>query len=227
VFEPVKPGPWVLLFLHGVGMETLTGNAAWTRLFNQHGLRAICPHGKRSWWTDRICSEFDLELTAERYLLRHVLPFIQERWGAVPPGVGLCGISMGGQGALRLALKLPGRFPVVAALSSAIDYHNWYGRGTTIDEMYDDKESVRQDTATLHVHPLNWPRNMWFAIDPADSEWRDGNRRLHEKMTALGIPHDYDFTTSAGGHSWEYFNHMAGRAIEFLCRGLEAESLRV
>ena len=226
IFEPARPGPYVVLHLHGVGMETLAGNQVWTRLLDERGLRAICPHGKRSWWTSRVCSEFDAKLTAERHLLENGLPFIRERWGAEPPKIALTGISMGGQGALRLAMKYPARFPVVAAISSAIDYQNWYGQGTTIDEMYPDKEAVRQDTALLHVHPLNWPRNMLFAIDPADRQWLDGNQRLHEKLSALGIPHQYDFETTAGGHSWEYFNHMAPRVIDFVMSSLEAERLR-
>ena len=227
IFEPRTPGPFVLLYLHGVGLETLAGNTVWTRLLDERGLRAICPHGKLSWWTNRICPEFDAQGTAEKHLLHNVLPFIQDRWGVAPPKIGLCGISMGGQGALRLAMKYAGRFPVVAAISAAIDYQIWYGRGTTIDEMYKDQESVRQDTATLHVHPLNWPRHLLFAIDPSDREWFDGNRRLHEKLASMGIPHEYDFSTSAGGHSWDYFDHMAGRVIDFVCRGLEAESLRI
>jgi S-formylglutathione hydrolase FrmB len=226
VFEPAKPAPFVIVFLHGVGMETLADNAVWTRLLETHGLRAVCPHGKRSWWTNRICSEFDAQLTAERHILHNVLPFMRERCGVEPPQIGLAGISMGGQGALRLAMKHPTKFPVVAAISAALDYQNLYGQGTTIDEMYPDRETVRQDTALLHVHPLNWPRNMLFVSDPADKAWFDSNQRLHEKLAALGIPHQFDLTTSAGGHSWEYFNHMAPRVFDFLLRGLEAERLR-
>lgn len=226
IFEPARPGPHLVLHLHGVGMETLAGNTVWTQLLEDRGLRAICPHGKRSWWTNRACAEFDRKLTAERHLLDNVLPFIRERWGAEPPKFALTGISMGGQGALRLALKHAAKFPVVAAISAAIDYQNLYGQGTTIDEMYPDKEAVRQDTALLHVHPLNWPRSMLFVIDPADRQWLDGNQRLHEKLNALGIPHQYDFETTAGGHCWKYFNHMAPRVIDFVVRGLETESLR-
>ena len=37
----------------------------------------------------------------------------------------------------------------------------------------------------LHVHPHDWPPNVWFACDP-DSPWLRGNDRLHEKLMALG-----------------------------------------
>jgi S-formylglutathione hydrolase len=227
VYEPTQRGPFVLLFLHGVGMETLAGNDVWTRLLEERGLAAVCPHGKRSWWTNKVCREFDDKLTAERFLLDHVLPFVRERWGVEPPRIALAGVSMGGHGALRLAMRHAGQFPVVAALSAAIDFHSLYGRGTTVDEMYADKEAARQDTVPLHVHPLNSPRHVFFAIDPDDLEWLEGNQRLHEKLFALGIPHTYDFQTRAGGHSWEHFNHMAPRVIEFISSGLDTESRRL
>jgi S-formylglutathione hydrolase FrmB len=50
---------------------------------------------------------------------------------------------------------------------------------------------------------------------------------LHEKLGALGIPHECDLATEAGGHSWEYFNHMAERAIRFVHQGLVAQSRRL
>jgi S-formylglutathione hydrolase FrmB len=227
VFEPAESPRFVVLHLHGVGMETLKGNAVWGELLASRGLAAVCPHGKRSWWTNRICQEFDERITAEKYLLECMLPFVRERWGAEPPRIGLTGISMGGQGALRLALKHPARFPVVAAISAAIDYQNLYGEGTTIDAMYADKEAVRQDTVPLHVHPLSYPRHMLLVIDPADRQWLDGNQRLHEKLAALGILHTHDFATRAGGHSWEYFDAMAPRVLDFVAQGLEAEQRRI
>jgi S-formylglutathione hydrolase len=226
VFEPATAGAYAVMFLHGVGMETLAGNPVWTQLLESSGLRAVCPHGKRAWWSNRICSEFDSQLTAERHILQNVLALLRDRWSIEPPRIALVGISMGGQGALRLAMKYPSKFPIVASISAAIDYQILYGQGTTIDEMYSDKEAVRQDTVLLHVHPLNWPRNMLFVADPTDRFWFEGNQRLHEKLAAIGIQHQYDLTTSAGGHSWEYFNFMAPRIVDFVMSSLNTEQLR-
>jgi S-formylglutathione hydrolase len=229
VFDPsaVARPRFGLLYLHGIGLETLATSPVYTRLLESHQLACVCPHGQRSWWADRICTEFDPQLTAEQYLLRQVMPFFQERWGLTPRLIGLFGISMGGQGALRLAFKYPATFPVVAGISSALDYYELYGQGSPLDEMYDSKEQCRQDTALLHLHPTHYPPHIFFCIDPADRQWYRGNDRLHEKMTALGIPHEFDFTTRAGGHSWDYFHHMAERVIDFLVAGLEKESRRL
>src|SRR5208283_825152 len=105
---------------------SLSTSAAYTREFQRHGLRVVAPKTGRSWWADRICPEFDPTITAQKYVLDAVIPFIAQRWGAVPPRVALLGTSMGGQGALRFSFKFPGLFPVVAALAPAIDYQLRY-----------------------------------------------------------------------------------------------------
>ncbi len=214
-----------VIYLHGVGLETLTDRPGFTHWLEKLQLACICPHGQQSWWTDRICAEFDALVTPERYLLNSVVPYVHNRWGK--SSIALQGISMGGQGALRWAFKYPEIFPAVASISAAIDYHELYGQGTTIDTLYDSMEQCRQDSAILHVHPARYPPHIFFCIDPDDTEWFRGNDRLHEKLSALGIPHEIDLTTRAGGHSWEYFNSMAERTLKFLRAGLEHESRRL
>jgi S-formylglutathione hydrolase len=228
VYEPAGPAKprFGVLYLHGVGWTTLRDQPAYTRLLDELHLACVCPHGQRCWWADRVCSEFDSSVTPERFLLERVVPYFQQRWSFGERSVGLLGVSMGGQGALRLAFKYPERFPVVAGVSSAIDYHDKYGEGTPLDEMYDSKEQCRQDTAPLHLHPSHYPPHIFFCVDPEDP-WYRGNDRLHEKMTALGVPHEIDFTTWAGGHSWEYFNHMAERVVRFIYARLDQESRRL
>lgn len=230
VFEPTRrcDAGYVLVYLHGVHQQRLTDKAPFVEAFERFGLPVVAPHTKRSWWTDRICAEFDPTTTAERHLLDRVLPWIAATYGAEPPRIGLFGTSMGGQGALRFAYKHPQRFPVVAALSPAIDYQlRFHEPGDTIPLMYRDPEQVRQDTATLHVHPLNWPRHQFFSCDPTDDTWWESSDRLRMKLWSLGIPHVCDLETRGGGHGFDYYNRMAGRAIEFLWERLEQERRRL
>jgi esterase/lipase superfamily enzyme len=229
VYEPPSLGRprFGILHLHPLGLETLRDRPAFTRLFDELKLPCVCPQGQRSWWADRICTEFDPHITAERYLLDCVVPYFRERWHLTPRAIGIQGISMGGQGALRLAFKHPEILPVVGAISSAIDYHELYGQGSPLDEMYDSKEQCRQDTVLLHIHPSHYPPHLSFCIDPEDVLWYRGNDRLHEKLNALGIPHELDLSTQAGGHSWTYFDHMAERLERFVYAGLEHVSRRL
>src|ERR1043165_3550883 len=228
IYQPDGARPrFGLLFLHSQTLKTLRDKPAFTSVFDRLHLGCICPHAGRSWWVDRICPEFDSKLTAEQHLLANVAPLFQSRWNLAPRSVGVFGIGMGGQGALRLAFKHPQLFPVAAGISSAFDFYEIFGEGTPLDEMYDSKEQCRQDTAILHVHPSNYPPHLFFCVDPDDDLWYRGNDRLHEKLTALGIVHTVDFTTQAGGHSWQYFDHMAERTLQFLHDGLDQESRRL
>jgi len=227
VFRPPGRPRFGVLFLHPVGLETLAGDAAYSALFATNGLACVCPLAGASWWADKISPVFDPAVTPERHLLANVVPYFASEWGLRPPAIALLGISMGGQGALRLAFKHPATFPVVAGVASAVDYHDWYGRGTPLDDLYDSKEQARQDTATLHVHPSHHPAHLFFCVDPLDREWWRGNDRLHEKLAALGVEHQCDLATRAGGHSWAYFDAMAGRAITHLASGLEQQARRL
>ncbi len=217
-----------LIYLHGVHLARLVENEVFTRLFQQHGLAVAVPYGGPCWWVDRVCPEFDPELTPEAHVRENVLPWLRERYQLPPRRVGLLGTSMGGQGALRLAFRYPDLFPAVAAIAPAIDFHQRYAEGDPVlQAMYPDQERCRQDTALLHVHPLAWPRHIWFACDPEDHRWWESSDRLHMKLASMGMPHQCDLETSAGGHGWRYYNHMAPRAVEFLVQALEQERLRL
>ncbi len=223
VFEPTQRDPrgFTVVYLHGVHLQRLRDHAPFTAQLEKHGLPCAAPLTQRSWWTDRICPEFDRQLSAERHLLERVLPWLEQRWGVAPPKIGLLGTSMGGQGALRFAYKYPQRFPVVAAISPAIDYQlRFHHPDGVVASMYSDPEAVRQDTALLHIHPLNWPRHQFFCCDPADTTWWDSADRLRMKLWSLGVPFECDLETSGGGHGFEYYNRMAERALAFIATRL-------
>jgi S-formylglutathione hydrolase len=229
VYEPGAPSPhgYSAMYLHGVHMGELQQHAVFAQLFDKFGLRCIAPVTNRSWWSDRICSEFDPHISAERYVLDRVMPWLASEWNVTPPRLALFGTSMGGQGALRLAYKHPNVFPVVAAIAPAIDYQIRMAEGDeTLPLMYRDAEQARQDTALLHIHPLNWPRHQWFCCSPEDYRWIDSADRLRMKLYSLGVPFECDLET-AGGHGWTYYEQMAEPAIRFLYERLERERMRI
>src|SRR5229473_3884830 len=141
-FVPRDPARFGLLFLHGYDQVTLSGNAGFTKLLAEQRLPCLCPHGGRCWWTDRVWPEFDASISAEQFLLQTALPFFESQWRIAPRSVGLLGYCMGGQGALKLAFKHPLIFPAVAAISSAIEYHELFWSGTAIDDLYASKEQA-------------------------------------------------------------------------------------
>ena len=236
-FDPPGAAPGIAaIYLHGVRERTLQQSTGLREAIETAGLRALAPRTGRSWWLDRIIPEFDPLITPERFVVGAVVAEVERRFGVKPPQIGLVGTSMGGQGALRLSYRHPTVFPVAAAIAPAIDYHTALrdlhkipdgDLFANLYQIYGDVERARQDTAILHVHPLNWPRHQWFASDPEDWQWHDGADRLHGKLVALGIPHTAILDLQAGGHGPAYYDSVASDAIRFLLTALEAESRRL
>lgn len=230
LYEPAAPSPYgyTVLYLQGLRAARIKYRTPIMEEFERHGLRVIEPEGDHSWWVDRISPRFDPAITGERYIVDHVVPFLKAHWQCEPPRIALLGPSMGGQGALRLAYKYPNTFPVAAAVYPSIDFQKKIEEGDPVlSAMYRDAEDARQDTATLHIHPLNWPRNQFFCCDPLDVRWHESADRLHMKLYSLGVPHEFDLETSVDGHTWNYFEAMAPRVVGFIAERLEQERRRV
>lgn len=227
LFEPPEPPRFGLLFLPDYDSPPPTSSELFTRSLVHHRLACVCPHGGRTFWTDRPDAGFHATLTAERFLLDQLTPIFRKRWSQQERSVGLSGFGIGGQGALRLAFRRPAQFPVVAAIAPSVEFQEWYYADTPLMEMYSSKEHCRQDTALLHIHPTEFPPHIFFCIDPDDREWWRGCDRLHEKLGALGVSHTCDLSTRAGGHAIAYFERMLPAALEFVVHGLERESRRL
>ena len=228
VFEPPEATDGrAVIFLHGHGETTLTENETYSAEFKKYRLRVICPHGGKSWWTPMICDDFDQDLSPLQFLTNNVAKWIQANWQAEHPNVAVFGVSMGGQGAVQLSYRHARDFSTVAAISPIIDFDRLWGHGLPMDQIFKTQEEARQTTATLHLHPLNWPRHQLICCDPTDQEWLPGAQRLVSKLYSSGIMYKSNFETSGGGHTWDYFNLMAPRVVEFLATSLESESLRL
>ena len=226
VFDPPHALPQALLYLHGLDERTPVTDVAFTAALRAHRLRCVVPHGGQCWWADRVCPEFDAGLTPEGYLLDVLAPWVGAAWHLGPRALAVGGVEMGGQGAVRLAFKHPERFPIAASVSGAFDCQDWYGRGTPLDEMYDSRERCRQDTAVLHIHAHRWPPHLWFCCSPTDAANYRGNDRLHEKLTAIGVPHAADLDTRAKPGT-RYEEQMVAPMLAFIADALAREAKRL
>jgi S-formylglutathione hydrolase len=226
VFDPPNARPQVVCYLHALAEESPAADPVWTAALAGHRLRCVAPSGGWCWWADRACPEFDADTTPERYVLDGLVPWAEVEWRLGPRAVALVGVEMGGQGAVRLAFKHPERFPIAASISGAFDCQDWYGRGTPLDQMYDTREACRLDTAILHIDGHRWPRHLWFCCDPTDGAAYRGNDRLHEKLSAMGVPHTTDLDTRAQPGA-SYASQMVSPMLAFVAAALEAEARRL
>src|SRR5467141_1594071 len=110
----------VLYLLHG-----LTGHYGdWTTRTNiadyagQYRLIIVTPEGNNGWYVDSAGVPTD---KYETYILQELIPDVQIRYRTIESRYGraVAGLSMGGYGALKFALKYPDQFAFAASMSGA------------------------------------------------------------------------------------------------------------
>ena len=224
----------ILYFLHGLGENEQS-------LLNSGGLQLIqdlreqkrigeflivAPRGGRSFYIN----SRDGKVRYEDFLVREFLPYIESHYRvrAERRSRGIAGVSMGGYGALRLALRYPNLFVTVSANSPAL-----------IEQLPKVQVSDAQAVAVATElggafgSPVNaafWERQSPFTIvkdEPrpvglriyfdcgTDDEFgfNKGNEQFNDLLTARGIPHE--FHLYPGGHDWEYFAEHLPASFEF------------
>ena len=255
VFLPSQPNEhnFVVVALHDLLAENSQSDqfaAEFThplfeKSFESHGLTVVAPITGHSWWADRIASGFDEVVTPEKFVCQHVVPWIAAEFnessavfgsiagrdsGTADPRLALLGVGMGGQGALRISYKHPNMFPVVAAINPDLDYQRHILDGDEVlYAMYEEVERARQDTALLHIHPLNWPRHQFFGCDPDDWHVFNAVDRLRMKLNSIGVPFESDSDRVKGlfGRRKPWLPRGTGLAMDFIIERLNKERLRV
>jgi hypothetical protein len=153
-------------------------------------LAAVAPD-VRSWWIERPEPSLPGWASPLEFIAKVVTPWLQKSEPQAQRFAVLGG-GFGGQGALQVGYRFPGPFPIVAAVTPAIDFHRHHSQSAELQGWFDSSERARQETATLRLHPLNWPPHQWISCPPDD--WRfDGCERLASKLTSIGIPFTADF----------------------------------
>ncbi|MCV2358149.1 S-formylglutathione hydrolase [Paucibacter sp. TC2R-5] len=136
LFVPPQPRA-LLVYLAGLtcNEETFAIKAGAQRLASELGLALLTPDtsprgagvmGEADSWDFGVGAGFYLDASAqpwaqhwrmESYLLHELLPGVQKELGLSTQSTGLFGHSMGGHGALTLALRHPGAFRSVSAFA--------------------------------------------------------------------------------------------------------------
>lgn len=123
------------------------------------------------------------------------------------------GLSMGGWGAIRLAVTSGERFSAATAHSmvTRIEDMNRFGVGTgTFEPDYVDDDIA--DLATVLANHNGELPPIRFDCGTSDS-LLGVNRELHRVLTALGIPHEYK--EYSGGHNWTYWQDRLEDDLRF------------
>ena len=181
-----------LLYLAGLTCteETFMIKAGAQRLAAELGIALICPDtsprgaglaGESDAWDFGVGAGFYLDATAkpwalhwrmESYILNDLLPLIGAKLPVDLQRLGIFGHSMGGHGALTLALRHPGRFKSVSAFAPIANPVNCaWGQKAFAGYLGDDKaEWSQHDASELMAAQQQAPYPTGILVDQGQAD---------------------------------------------------------
>lgn len=183
---------------------------------DQYQTLIVCPDGaKSSWYFD---SPVDTAYRYETHIATEVVNFIDTHYRTIADKNhrAITGLSMGGHGALFLALRHSDLFGAAGSMSGGVDLKESKNR---FDIMKRIGDTILQANNWLNMTIINLIENyantgLKIFFDCGDQDiFIDGNRRLHQKMLQLKIPHIYE--EGPGEHNWVYWKNRIGIHLNF------------
>jgi enterochelin esterase-like enzyme len=160
-------------------------------------------------YSDRFPYPNYLTLVAEEVagtVSRHyAIPFERQRWA-------IGGFSFGGYLSLDVGRRYAGRFASVSIVSGLVDdqWSFWPSQPPPPGPL----DSQGRGKHTIVV-PGPVPR--LFLACGTDDRLFTTMRDLHQKLTELGIPHEW--STGPGGHTWKYWSSVLPQMLKFHLAG--------
>ena len=206
--------PPVLYLLHGLSDD----HTAWTRYTSieryaaARGLAVVMPAVGRSFYAD--------EAHGHRYwaYVSEELPQVVGRFlrvSAEPADTFVAGLSMGGYGALKLALTHPDRYAAAASLSGALDVVGLAAGGTRdtlFDRVYDGPPGPRDDLFALLAEAEDVP--PLHVSCGTEDVLVDSNHRFVAAAEERGVEVTTDFRP--GEHEWGLWDTVIREVIDWL-----------
>ncbi len=185
-------------------------------LSTEHQFIIVCPDGGySSWYLD---SPVDSTFQYESYIIKDLLAYVDAHYATIPNrnARAITGLSMGGHGALYLAIRNKNLFAHAGSMSGGVDLR------------FNTKSwDIAKRLGTYETNPGEWDnrsvinlienlknKDLDLIIDCGTSDFfYQINAALHRRLMALNIDHDY--TERPGSHNWNYWTNSVNYQLLF------------
>jgi len=212
----------VVYLLHGFGgnfSNWVTKVPELKNYADTYQIMIVCPDGNyASWYFD---SPVDSASRYETYEGTEVVNYIDQHYHTIADAAhrAITGLSMGGHGALFLALRHATVFGAAGAISGGVDLTESKRRFDVAKRIGDTVINADNwhDYSVLNLIEKYTATPVKIIFDCGTKDiFIEGNRRLHQKMLELKIPHDY--TERPGEHNWAYWKNAIPYQLLFFKR---------
>jgi putative tributyrin esterase len=217
----------VVYLLHGGGADFRSwSNDSDVARFSEGRLILIMPEGDSSYYTNSSGRPQD---RYEDYIIRDLIADVESRFPAAPGrnNRAIVGVSMGGFGAVKLALKHPDLFTFAGGMSSAVDVPRRRFSIKRIQQWRDHNSIFGQTGSSTRL--TNDPFILARTADPSRATYfylscgeQEGllppNREFAALLEQRHFKHE--FHTFYGGHNWNQWNSHLGELFQSLFQQL-------
>lgn len=201
----------VVYLLHGFSgnykdyITQVKGIEKWTDIYD---MIIVCPDGGfSSWYFD---SPVDKNMKYETYISSELVTWIDKNYKTIKTSNGraISGLSMGGHGALYIALRHQDVFGSAGSMSGGVDIRpfpdNW-DLSVRLGKYSEYPEDWEQNTV-VNLLDLYKPKGLSIIIDCGTEDFfYHVNENLHEQLKYRNIPHD--FISRPGSHDLNYWSN--------------------
>jgi S-formylglutathione hydrolase FrmB len=208
----------VIYVLHGSGGDYTdwTANSHIGKLADRYHVILVMPDGgHESWYID---SPVNPRSRFETYVGTEVVAYIDQHFRtlATKQSRAITGLSMGGFGALHIALDRPDEFGAAGSISGAVDprgSEDEPGIAKVFGDPARDAGFWNSEAIVENARSLG-DAHIALTIDcGVNDSLVASNRTLHERLVELGVPHDY--AERPGGHTWKYWSNAVQYQVLF------------
>lgn len=218
----------VLLLLHGLSghYNDWVSNTNVVLYARKYPLIIVMPEGGNGWYTNGVATNDKWE----DYIIKEVIAYVDGHYRTLPETRSwtVAGLSMGGYGAMKFALKYPGKFAVAASMSGALGAPEWK-----------DSEMGTWQLVPLSLHaafgpegaPAHAANSLPVLLDQAkgqlpflyldcgtEDSLLEANRKFADLLQSKKIPHEY--RERPGIHDWIEWEHQIREVLELIAEQL-------
>ena len=180
-------------------------------------LIVVMPDAEDSWYVNSVTEPGD---RFEDYLVKDIPRYINKMYSVDTTRQGIAGLSMGGYGAVMLALKHPTRYRFAGSLSGAITFPRGLNDTTrpaeralfpSLKKAFGEKpnnDRTMGDVFFLYRQTTKDSLPYLYLVIGTQDGYRSflpAHRAFTDLLRSYGAAYEYHETP--GGHNWQYWDH--------------------
>jgi putative tributyrin esterase len=219
----------VLYFLHGADSDParVMNSSSIAKLAVENRLIVVLPDGKYSYFTN---AKYKSGARWEDAVTQELPRDVEARFPALTgrEHTGIAGISMGGYGAVKIAMKHPEQYAFAGTMSGALDVTR---RSASFARMAQTLRLWRifgfrvggrsdEDVFDLLRRSSAVKETRWFASCGEKDPLYEVNARFARRMQERGV--EMPLRSTPGGHAWDTWNAVLPELFKSAAEGLGA-----